>query len=155
MKRDGAYKPIERSYTKSSPLLYNKEFHFWSRRYLWNRDDFSYKKLLKLKKKQIGSSDLERKMLLEGLVKKEYSKTDDMNAKDIRIRYALKYKRIKGFNLALFRGLFSEIVYGESLKRVLREVLPNEEVIKLKESLLGDPNALMHLQPIVLIFSTM
>lgn len=134
---------VATEYTEQSQFLSDKKFHFFSRMYLWTREDVYKKQLDALQKTYIGMTADEQKATINKLFNKEKSDTySQMLMKDLREKYFNKYPDLQRYLDILFKDLFSQTIYGLDMHPYIEELVSESELLELKEALENDDDAL-------------
>lgn len=127
-------------YEKNYDYLDGKKIHYTSRMYLWNRRKIDRQRLDELKGEYLGKNIDEIRLTLKDILKTDPNKDRLFGriAQDLRQSYFEKYPAIINFDRILFRTLFAQTLYGLDLRRYVKELVADEELLELKDSILND-----------------
>lgn len=118
----------------------NKKFHYYSRLYLWAGDDIADKELKALQEEYIGkTSDQIRKRLDK--INNNYfepysSRIDDRKQK------ITEYEELRRYNSILFKVLFAETIYGLDIRKYVKELNLDKQMIQMYKDLKKDKKAI-------------
>lgn len=128
--------------SKFSELPFPKQFHYASRSWLWDQDKFAAEFLRKAKDEFCGSNPPESvKHVLQEIIDNQSPEFGSKNAAAQRAPYFAKYPLLRTVLPLLFRLLFIESVYGFDAREALLAHLSTEQLDKLSDDLLADPEA--------------
>ncbi len=130
---------VKKCYTKYTDKLANKKLHFFTRMFLWTKDEKYLEQLKELKGKYYGKDkkDLE-KIIKKVLDNKELYQKRIYNKKDFRVKPADKHSLLGAYSELLFRNLMSKNVFGEDLKPTIEKFVSTEELLAIKDELLNN-----------------
>jgi len=126
---------VLQNYDQNYDYLYNKQFHYASRLYLWTRRDLDKKRLIKLKPSYLGANKQEYQAKLKAIMAKDR-----------------KYPKIINFNDLFFSVLFGFTLYGIDLRDCLDKIVDQNQVLKLRAALINDLYALAGLSTLAINF---
>ncbi len=133
---------VYNEYLSQERFLGDKQFHFFSRLYLWTKNDFYRTKLEGLKKGYIGESQKEHQIILSQLFLQKPVHGEKMIAKEAREKILKKYPFLDTYRAILFKYLFSKTLYGIDLRSYVKDIVQDGELISLKDNIEGDENAM-------------
>ena len=137
---------VAQCYSEHSDKLANKKFHFFTRMFLWTKDKKYLEKLNSIKHKYYGNNEEELLKILKSILKKKsvYQKRI-YNKKDFRKKTADKYPLLGAYSEILFRNLMSKNVFNYDLRPVIKKLISDEELLKLKKELLSNKKDMLSL----------
>ena len=139
-------KLVAKCYINNITKLANRKFHFLTRMFLWTRDEKYLKKLTVLKDKYYGKNKDEfRKMIKKIFTEKNLYQKRIYNKKDFRVKSANKYPLLGVYSELLFRNLMSKNIFGEDLRPIIEEFVPEKELLEIKNNLLDNPDDILAL----------
>lgn len=139
-------KLVEKCYTKYSDKLANKKLHFFTRMFLWTKDEKYLEVLEDLKEKYYGADKKDfRKIIKRVLEKKEIYQKRIYNKKDFRITVADKYPLLGAYSELLFRNLMSKNVFDEDLSSPIREFVSDDNLLEIRKKLLSSDEDILAL----------
>ncbi len=125
-----------------SQLPFDKQFHFASRLYLWDQDEWASKKLVQLRQEFTAANKPDAALQQVRKVALSSPLHGSKNASELRRPYFELYPNLKLYVSLLFRTLFLETIYGYDARDIFLQLCPPNEVEQLVEDLLNDPAAL-------------
>lgn len=129
-------------YMNNIPYLWDKKFHFFSRLYLWTRKKEHREMLDKLRNEYLGENSKQLAAMLEKILDRPAPRGEKMVARDARIKYFEKYPALDGYLGILFKNLFARSIYGEDIRQEIAKHVSEEQLLKLKDDLENDRQAL-------------
>lgn len=133
---------VYNEYLSQERFLGDKQFHFFSRLYLWTRNDFYRTKLEGLKRAYIGESQKDHQRILSQLFLQKPVHGEKMIAREAREKIFKKYPLLDTYQSVLFKYLFSKTLYGLDLRCYIKDLIRDAEFISLKDKLEEDENAM-------------
>lgn len=139
-KNSNIFDSVKNYYEENLDLLGTKKYHYLSRMYLWTLDD-KYLKLLKKEKANfLGKNNQEINEKLAEILSNKGSNA--YKFKEVRQTFLKKYPKLRCYNMVLFRYLFAQSVHNVDLKKSIKKLINTEELVKIKEQLYKDKEAL-------------
>ncbi|MEI6650428.1 MAG: hypothetical protein WCL23_03285 [Candidatus Moraniibacteriota bacterium] len=133
---------VSEEYLSQFHLLGEKKFHLLSRLYLWTGDKSFKDGLEKLKKGYIGESDEAFRKRLRSIFTHVPEHGIRMVAREARKVYFEKYPRLESSLGLLFKYLFVREIYDIDLRIHIRELISDEELLKIKKAIESDEDAM-------------
>ncbi len=133
---------IKKEYADQLHNLNGKKFHFLSRLFLWTGEEYYQRQLLDLQKEYIGETETEYRATLRKISLAQPTSGSRALSKHDRLRYFQKYPRLEMLLGLLFKVLFVEKIYGINIRPLIKEIVADEELVQLKQSLENDIEAL-------------
>lgn len=120
----------------------DKQFHFCTRLAAWRGDNRAVAFLEQYRTQilPITATSTEMKHMLRGLM--ERHTTARANAANLRNVYFDAYPELRGICLALFRVRHLQAVYGIDTRTIFLDVMPESELLRIKQALLNDDDAM-------------
>jgi hypothetical protein len=120
----------------------DKQFHFASRLYLWNKDA-ACKKILDELRPWFAHDDNPAAALQDVAAEAAASPVHgSKNAADLRRPFFERYPNLKAYVSVLFRITFLQTIYGIDCHALFYELFAKEDAEQLVQDLLADPDAL-------------
>lgn len=129
-------------YRSQIHLLGDKTFHFLSRLYLWSGDKNARAGLDTIRESYIGSTEEQYREKLSSIFTRIPEHGDYMVSKEARQTYFIQYPSLESYLGLLFKYLFVQKIYGVNLRPYIRELVSDEKLLALKESLEQDHEAM-------------
>jgi RimK family alpha-L-glutamate ligase len=130
---------VKNCYTKYSEKLANKKLHFFTRMFLWTKDDKYLEQLEGLKEKYYGKGgDDFEKITKRILNEKDVYQKRIYNKKDFRVESADKHPLLGAYSELLFRNLMSKNVFEEDLRPAIEKFVSTEKLLEIKDKLLNN-----------------
>jgi|CXWL01.1.fsa_nt_gi hypothetical protein len=117
-------------------------FHFWSRLWLFGKDETARKKLDQLADWYLGKTGDGIEKRIKDLTTTTAHKDDPVT---VRKRYYQKYPKLLKYGSLLFWWLMAREVYGTDMRAEVEKVAPMETMLSLSEKLLVDQEAIKEL----------
>ena len=137
---------VKGCYIKYGDKLANKRWHFFTRMFLWTKNEKYLEELEKLKSKYFGENKKDfRKIVQDILNKKEIYQKRIYNKKDFRIKAADKYPLLGSYSELLFRNLMSKNIFGKNLRPSIKKFIKDAELLKVREELLDSKKDMLAL----------
>jgi len=137
---------VKKYYLGDLENLANRKFHFLTRMFLWTRDEKYLEELKYLKKDYFGRSENDfRKIIKKIFADKDIYQKRIYNKKDFRVKSANKYPLLGVYSELLFRNLMSKNIFGENLYPILKEFMPDEELLQIRTGLLESKKDVLNL----------
>lgn len=131
-------KVIQDYYQRFGQFLPNYvAFHYWSRLWLYRRDEEAKKKLNQLTDWYLGKNDIVKR--IRELTTTTAHKNDPLTE---RKKYYQKYPKLLKYGSLLFWWLMAREIYGEDVTVEVEKVAALEDIQKLHEALLFDREAI-------------
>lgn len=137
---------VEEYYKSNYQFLYEKQFHFASRMYLWTKDDI-YRKWLDVRESDyIGLTEQETENILkQDLEEKPDIEKRQTKSRKLRKEHFNKYPMLTRYVKLLFPTLFAETLYSRNIRPIVRKLVSDEEFMQLKKALMEDKEAVFTL----------
>jgi len=131
---------IEKFYSEAPYLSEDKQFHFYSRLYLWTKKKKYYNSLLKLEKYFLGGKNRkawDRK--IKDLIKQEdFYRKKIINNKIFREKVLANYPRLGLYHELLFRGLMAENIFQVDWQERVFKHIPRKDFLLESKKLLNN-----------------
>lgn len=116
-------------------------FHYASRTWLWKRDSWSRTVLDEMRDWHIGDSPESTRRILARIVARIGTPLSVNQAKAHRKPYFDKYRLLPAYNTLLFKVIFCDSLYGYDIRPYVRELVADEDLLELFNSLRADRDA--------------
>lgn len=116
-------------------------FHYASRTWLWKGDAWSRRVLDDMYSQYIGSTPDEIRKILTGIVARKDQPLSVNQNKRYRKQYFEKYRMLPIYNRLLFKAIFSDSLYNQDIRPYIKELVPDEDFLRLFSELLSDHDA--------------
>ena len=137
---------VKRCYTEYSDKLANKKLHFFTRMFLWTKDEKYLEQLEKLKGKYYGEDEKDLKKIVKKVLdNKELYQKRIYNKKDFRVKPADKHPSLGAYSELLFRNLMSKNIFREDLRPTIEKFVSAEELLLIKDELLENKKDILAL----------
>ncbi len=137
---------VKDCYVKNIDNLSDKKFHFFTRMFLWTKENKYLKELEKNKAEYFGKNDDGFKNMAKHILeKKEFYKKRVFNNKDFRLDAINKYPLLGSYSELLFRNLMSKNIFNIDLKPLISEFVTDSELLKLRDLLLNNEKDILAL----------
>ncbi|MCA9325135.1 hypothetical protein KDA23_03675 [Candidatus Saccharibacteria bacterium] len=123
-------------------LAFDKQFHFASRLYLWDRDESARTKLDHLRDEFTASGDPTAALQAVYNAAQQSPIHGSKNAAELRRPHFEKYPKLKTYVTLLFRLNFLQTIYGLDARQAFHQLCPQAELEAYVEQLLQDDDAL-------------
>ncbi|MET1033287.1 MAG: hypothetical protein ABWX94_02200, partial [Candidatus Saccharimonadales bacterium] len=122
-------------------LEQDKQFHFCTRLAAWEGDDRALTFLRQNKSQLVplSGTSTEMKHALRNII--EHPPVARINAANLRAAYFDKYPELRGICFALFRVRHLQAIYDIDTREAFLDVMPESELMRIKQALLSDDDA--------------
>lgn len=139
------YNKVNDFYKKNFDKLKDKQFHFASRLYLYNKNFYYSKKLKKIELKLFNDKIIPSLTL-------PYTKIKNIKHLDQRQKYLDKYPQLIIFHDILLKSVYYKSVYQKSVKKFTMQLIKKDKIETLVERLLKDEECIVNLSTYAITF---
>ena len=143
----GQKKPIvdrvKSHYDANLDYLRDRRTHYLSRTFFWTGSKKAEQELKKVQEKYIGITPEQIKTKIKQTLEipvEHYLKR--LKGREKRAEYFRRYPLLENYNTILFKVILMDKLQGQDIRPYVREIIPDEKFIELKEQLTKDKVAL-------------
>ncbi len=137
---------IENYYTKNASFLSSKKrFHIFSRLYLHHQKKFYQNEIEVCKSQNFWSQETVKNEIDSLYKEKKYFVESMHNGKDFRLPFIARYPKIGLYDHILFKTLFNATIYGNDIRKNVRNAIDINELLDYHTQLSTDTQAIFAL----------